>query len=178
MRNSLRGKVIEQWEASNRPAWRLEESVKVAVQADSVLEKAKLTPAPEFRRARLAGNESDIRRWVAAARFPWLTKESSTGNGVHHARQAVRNRAALAHDADLGLDKILEDLGRTTSPVYVTRVGEPVAVVLRYDAYRQMVERMEDLEDALAMREALATPADEAMSLDAYERKRANAVQG
>ena len=36
-------------------------------------------------------------------------------------------------------------------PIYVTVYGKPQAVVVRYDTYEAMLERIEELEDSLAV---------------------------
>ena len=57
-------------------------------------------------------------------------------------------------------------------PIYVTQHGKPNAVLMNYEEYAALREKLEDLEDALAMQQALASPDEEAMSLDEYERQR------
>lgn len=58
-------------------------------------------------------------------------------------------------------------------PVYVTQHGKPKAVLVKYDDYEALQEKVETLEDLLAMKDALSTPEEEAMTLDEYERRRA-----
>ena len=57
-------------------------------------------------------------------------------------------------------------------PVYVTQHGRPKAVLVKYEDYEILLEKLDDLEDALAMQQALTSPPKEAVSLEEYERKR------
>lgn len=77
-----------------------------------------------------------------------------------------------------GLAGIVARLEREPVPVYVTQHGKPKVVLLKYEEYEALRDRIEDLEDALAMREALARPEDEALRLDEYERGRASPLRG
>ncbi len=58
-------------------------------------------------------------------------------------------------------------------PVYVTQHGKPKAVLVSYLEYEALLEKLDDLEDILAMKDALASPQEEAMSLEEYEHQRA-----
>ena len=58
-------------------------------------------------------------------------------------------------------------------PLYVTQHGKPKAVLVKYEDYEGLLEQVDDLEDTLAMKDALSSPAEEAMSLEEYERQRA-----
>jgi hypothetical protein len=51
-------------------------------------------------------------------------------------------------------------------------------VLARYDEYEALLKKLEDLEDLLAMKESLAAPEEEAISLDDYERKGASCIRG
>ena len=57
-------------------------------------------------------------------------------------------------------------------PVYVTQHGKPKAVLVKYEDYEALLEKLDDLEDILAMKQALSSPEVEAMSLEDYERQR------
>ena len=57
-------------------------------------------------------------------------------------------------------------------PVYVIQHGKPKAVLVKYEEYEALLEKVEDLEDMVAMREALSSPEEEALSLEKYERRR------
>ncbi len=67
---------------------------------------------------------------------------------------------------------IMAQLATDATPIYVTQYGKPHAVLLNYEEYEALQEKLENLEDALAMQQALASPEEEAMSLDEYERQR------
>ncbi len=75
------------------------------------------------------------------------------------------------------LASLIEELEDRGFPMYVTQHGKPRAVLTRYDDYEAMLQKIEDLEDLLAMKEALSTPENEAISLKDYERKRAKRVR-
>ena len=51
-------------------------------------------------------------------------------------------------------------------------------MLARYDEYEALLKKLEDLEDLLAMKESLAAPEEEAISLDDYERKGASCIRG
>jgi prevent-host-death family protein len=70
------------------------------------------------------------------------------------------------------LASVMAQLATDATPIYVTQHGKPNAVMMNYKEYETLREKLEDLEDALAMRQALASPDEEAMSLDEYERQR------
>lgn len=44
---------------------------------------------------------------------------------------------------------------------------------MKCEEYEALIQKAEDLEDALAMQKALASPEDEVVGLDDYERRRA-----
>jgi prevent-host-death family protein len=73
---------------------------------------------------------------------------------------------------------VMAELEAGGVPVYVTQHGKPKAVLVQYVEYEALLERLDDLEDALAMQQALASPPDEAVSLEEYERQRAPQVPG
>jgi prevent-host-death family protein len=70
------------------------------------------------------------------------------------------------------LASVMAQLATDAAPIYVTLHGKPNAVLMNYKEYEALREKLEDLEDALAMQQALASPDEEAMSLDEYERQR------
>ena len=53
--------------------------------------------------------------------------------------------------------------------VYVTEHGKPKAVLVSFDDYEALLEKADDLEDILAMQQALSSPEHEAVSLKQYE---------
>ncbi len=63
-------------------------------------------------------------------------------------------------------------------PVYVTQHGKPRAVLVKYEEYEALLERLDDLEDIVAMQQALSSPEEEAVSLAAYEPQRATTPSG
>ena len=67
---------------------------------------------------------------------------------------------------------MLTELEEEGVPLYVTQHGKPKAVLSRYDEYEALLRKIEDMEDLLAMKESLAAPDDEAVSLEDYERQR------
>ncbi len=54
-------------------------------------------------------------------------------------------------------------------PVYVTQHGKPKAVLVKYEEYEALLERLDDLEDILTMQQALSSAEEEAVSLGDYE---------
>ena len=70
------------------------------------------------------------------------------------------------------LASIVAQLEAEGVPVYVTQHGKPKAVLVQYQEYEALLEKLEDLEDTLAMEQALASPQEEAVSLDEYDRQR------
>ena len=75
------------------------------------------------------------------------------------------------------LARVVAQLEARGVPVYVTRHGKPKAVLVKYEEYEALLEKLDDLEDALAMQRALSSPQEEALSLDEYERQRSAQVQ-
>ncbi len=75
------------------------------------------------------------------------------------------------------LGALMNELENRGFPMYVTQHGKPRAVLARYDEYESMLQKIEDLEDLLALKESLAAPEEEAISLKNYERKRAARVR-
>ena len=75
------------------------------------------------------------------------------------------------------LGALMDELGDKGFPMYVTQHGKPKAVLARYDEYETMLQKIEDLEDLLAIKESLAAPEEEAISLKDHERKRAARIR-
>ena len=71
------------------------------------------------------------------------------------------------------LGALMAELEQQGVPLYITQHGKPKAVLARYDEYEALLRKIEDMEDLLAMQEALAAPDGEAVSLEEYERRRA-----
>lgn len=70
------------------------------------------------------------------------------------------------------LASLITQLEAQGVPVYVTQHGKPKAVLVKYEDYEALLEKVDDLEDILAMKQALSSPREEAMSLEDYERQR------
>lgn len=75
------------------------------------------------------------------------------------------------------LASVVAQLRAEGVPVYVTQHGKPKAVMVKYEEYEAMLEKLDDLEDALAMQQALSRPQEEAMSLDEYDHQRSTRVR-
>ena len=58
-------------------------------------------------------------------------------------------------------------------PIYIIQHGKPKAVLVGYEEYEALMKKVDDLEDILAMKEALSAPEEESISLEEYERQRA-----
>lgn len=71
------------------------------------------------------------------------------------------------------LASLIVGLEADAQPVCVTRYGKPKAVLVRCEDYEALLEKLDDLKDILAMKEALASPGGEAITLEEYERQRA-----
>jgi prevent-host-death family protein len=67
----------------------------------------------------------------------------------------------------------MADLVAEGVPIYVTQHGRAKAVLLKYEAYETLLEKLDDLEDALAMALAQASPEEEAMTLEEHDQQRA-----
>jgi prevent-host-death family protein len=74
------------------------------------------------------------------------------------------------------LGALIDELGRQGVPVYITQHGKPKAVLADFDEYELLLKRIEDLEDILAMKEAMAAPEEEAITLEEYERRRKSRI--
>ena len=71
-KNSLRGRVILLWEKERKHNWNLEKTTEVCFEEDDKLEKEKLNPASQFRKAIKADDRTYIQRWVLGCHFEWL----------------------------------------------------------------------------------------------------------
>ncbi len=76
------------------------------------------------------------------------------------------------------LGALMSELEEQGVPMFVTQHGKPKAVLTRFDEYEALMQKLEDFEDLLAMKESLAAPEEEAVSLEDYEEKRAKRVRG
>ena len=89
----------------------------------------------------------------------------------------MATRIVTVSELKAKLASVVAQLGVEGVPVYVTQHGKPKAVVVKYEEYEAMLEKLDDLEDALAMHQALSRPQEEAMSLDEYDRQRSARVR-
>lgn len=76
------------------------------------------------------------------------------------------------------LATLITDLETGGVPIYITNHGKPKAVLVKYDDYEALLEKVDDLEDILAMEQALSSPEQEAVSLKEYELQRAAQIRG
>lgn len=70
------------------------------------------------------------------------------------------------------LGALMAELEEQGVPLFVTQHGKPKAVLTRYDEYEALLKKIEDMEDVLAMKDALSAPEAEAISLEKYEQQR------
>lgn len=87
-------------------------------------------------------------------------------------------RIVTVSELKVKLGALMAELEQQGVPLYVTQHGKPKAVLARYDEYEALLRKIEDMEDLLAMQEALAAPDGEAVSLEEYERSRAARLRG
>ena len=80
-------------------------------------------------------------------------------------------RIVTVSELKVKLGALMAELEAQGIPLYVTQYGKPKAVLTRYDEYEALLKKVEDLEDILAIKESLSAPEEEAISLEAYERK-------
>jgi prevent-host-death family protein len=84
----------------------------------------------------------------------------------------MATRIITVTDLKTKLGALMAELEERGVPMYVTQHGQAKAVMTRYCDYEMLLNRIEDLEDLLAMKESLAAPETEAISLVDYEQKR------
>ena len=90
----------------------------------------------------------------------------------------MATRIVTVSELKARLGVLMAELEKKGVPLYVTQHGKPKAVLARYDEYEALLQKLEDVEDLLAMKEALAAPEKEAVSLEDYERRRAERLPG
>jgi len=90
----------------------------------------------------------------------------------------MTTRIVTVSELKVRLGALMAELEERGIPLYVTQHGKPKAVLARYDEYEALLQRIEDMEDLLAMQESLAAPDSEAVSLEDYERERAARLRG
>jgi len=89
----------------------------------------------------------------------------------------MATRIVTVSELKAKLGALMAELEEKGVPLYVTQHGKPKAVLARYDEYEALLRKLEDAEDLLAMKESLATPEKEAISLEDYERRRAGRLR-
>ena len=90
----------------------------------------------------------------------------------------MTTRIVTVSELKVKLGALMAELEEQGVPLYVTQHGKPKAVLARYDEYEALLRKIEDMEDFLAMQEALAAADGEAVSLEDYERQRAARLRG
>jgi len=90
----------------------------------------------------------------------------------------MTTRIVTVSELKLKLGALMAELEEQGVPLYVTQHGKPKAVLARYDEYEALLRKVEDMEDLLAMKESLAAPDEEGVSLEDYERQRAARLRG
>jgi len=90
----------------------------------------------------------------------------------------MATRIVTVSELKVKLGALMAELEKRGVPLYVTQHGKPKAVLARYDEYEALLRKVEDMEDLLAMKESLAAPDEEAVSLEDYDRQRAARLRG
>ena len=90
----------------------------------------------------------------------------------------MATRIVTVSEPKVKLGALMAELEKRGVPLYVTQHGKPKAVLARYDEYEALLRKVEDMEDLLAMKESLAAPDEEAVSLEDYDRQRAARLRG
>jgi prevent-host-death family protein len=90
----------------------------------------------------------------------------------------MATRIVTISELKVKLGTLMAELEEQGVPLYVTRHGKPKAVLARYDEYEALLRKLEDMEDLLAMKESLAVPDEQAVSLEDYEHQRAARLRG
>ncbi len=86
-------------------------------------------------------------------------------------------RIVTVSELKTGLAAILGEIATAKAPVYVTQHGKPKAVLVDFQEYEALIEKIEDLQDILVMKDAIETPDEESVSLEEYERQRASGLR-
>ena len=90
----------------------------------------------------------------------------------------MATRIVTVSELKVKLGALMAELEEQGVPLYVTQHGKPKAVLARYDEYEALLRKLEDMEDLLTMKESLAAPEEEAVSLEDYEHRRAARLRG
>ena len=70
--NSLKGRVIADWEDAGQPNWGIRETIGICMFVDVELRAERLNPTPKFRKAIKSNNLKYVRTWVLGCHFSWL----------------------------------------------------------------------------------------------------------
>jgi hypothetical protein len=71
----LRRLVYDEWINAGKPSWDIDHTLKVAIEADTCLERDGLgNPAVEFRISRKENQPAYMRQWIRGCKFDWLKK--------------------------------------------------------------------------------------------------------
>ena len=89
----------------------------------------------------------------------------------------MSTRIVTVSELKTRLGALMAELQEQGVPLFVTQHGKPKAVLTRYDEYEALIKKIEDMEDMLAMKEALSAQEDEAISLEKYEQKRTVSIR-
>jgi prevent-host-death family protein len=90
----------------------------------------------------------------------------------------MATRIVTVSELKVRLGVLMAELEEHGVPLYVTQHGKPKAVLARYDEYEALLQKLEDMEDLLAMKESLTVSDKEAVSLEDYEHQRAARLRG
>lgn len=85
-------------------------------------------------------------------------------------------RIVTVSELKIKLASLMSELEQQGIPFYVTQHGKPRAVLAGYDEYEALLKKVEDLEDMLAMKEALSAPEEEIITLENYEQQRSGKI--
>lgn len=73
-------------------------------------------------------------------------------------RCVIATRILPVSDLKRNTRSALETVNSTREALYITHHGRPKAVLLSYEAYEELLARLEDLADLASLRESAAEP--------------------
>lgn len=92
---SLRSEIIKQWEATKKPEWSVDDTLRVALDCD----KRFITPpAPKFRQAVTEKNQKFLKQWILGSRFSWLKKTRNPSKQGFHVEKIIRKMISEKYD--------------------------------------------------------------------------------
>ena len=86
-------------------------------------------------------------------------------------------RIITVTDLKTRLGSLMAEFKQQGMPIYITQHGKPRAVFTSHEEYEALLQRIEDLEDLLVMKESLESPSSEAVELGDYERQRKTSIR-